>query len=122
MHKELNNANKYIIIKRNNFVNNRNFFDIYKDFMNDFNKKNKSLISDEFYGINFSETFCENCKTVTYNVQSYNILFFPLEEIRKFMNYNIHCVRIYECFEYYQKYNLYSSFHCNACRNECQGY
>ena len=122
IHKELNNTNNNIRIKINNYVNDRNFNDVYKDFMNDFNNKNKSIISDEFYGICYSETICGNCKTVIYNVQSYNILFFPLEEVRKFMNYKINFVRINECFDYYQKYEIYSSFHCNSCRYDCQGY
>ena len=38
------------------------------------------------------------------------------------MNYNHNNVRIIECFEYYQKYELYSSFHCNSCGFYCQGY
>ena len=121
IHKELNKPNNQIII-HNNYANDHNFFDVYKDFMNDFNNKHNSIISDEFYGICYSETTCGNCKTVIYNVQLFNILFFPLEEVRKFMNYNVRCVRINECFEYYQKYELYPSFYCNSCRNDCQGY
>ena len=117
MHKELNNPNNQIIMK-NNWVNNHNFFDVYKDFMDDFNN-NKSIISDEFYGINYSETTCGNCKIAIYNIQSYNILFFPLEEVRKLMNYNHNNVRIIECFEYYQKYELYSSFYFNYCGFYC---
>ena len=120
IHKELNYINNQIIV--NYFVNNNIFFDVYKDFMNDFNNKNKSIISDEFYGINYSETICGYCKTAIYNVQSYNILFFPLEEVRRFMNYNHNNVRINECFEYYQKYEMYSSFDCNYCGYDCQGY
>ena len=38
------------------------------------------------------------------------------------MNYNIRCVRINECFEYYQKYEINSSYHCTFCGNYCQGY
>ena len=122
IHKELNNTNNNIRTKINNYVNDRNFNDVYRDFMKDFKNKNNSIISDEFYGICFSETTCGNCKTVIYNVQSYNILFFPLEEVRKFMNYNHNNVRIIECFNYYQKYEIYTSFHCNSCGLDFYGY
>ena len=47
--------------------------------MNDFKNKNKSIISDEFYRFCYSKTSCGNCKTVIYNNQSYNIIFFPLK-------------------------------------------
>ena len=122
IHKELNKANNQINIINNNWINNQNFFEVYNNFINDFKNKNNSIISDEFYGLNYSETICGICKTVIYIVQSYNIIFFPLEEVRKFMNYNHNNVRIIECFEYYQKYEMYPSFHCNSCRNDCQGY
>ena len=122
IHKELNNPNNYIRIKNNNCLNNLNFLDVYNDFMNDFNNKNKSIISDEFYGINYSGTICGNCNIINHNVQSYNNLIFPLEEVRKFMNYNHKNVSIYDCFEYYQKYEINSSFHCNFCGNFYQGY
>ena len=121
INKELNNPNNSININ-NNFVNGHNFVYVYNAFMKDFNNKNKSIISDEFYGIYYSETTCGNCKTDIYNVQSYNILFFPLEEVRKFMNYNHNNVRIIECFKYYQKYEMYSSFRCNSCGLDCYGY
>ena len=46
---------------------------------------------------------CLNCKKTTHNVQCYNILIFPLEEVRKFKNRIQNIVDIRECFEYYQK-------------------
>ena len=121
IHKELNNPNKKII-NNHNFVNIHNFFKVYNNFMDDFNNKNKSIISEEFYGFYYCETTCGNCNFVIYNVESYNSLFFPLEEVRKFMNYNHNNVRINDCFEYYQKYEINSSFECNYCGKDCQGY
>ena len=103
LHKELNNANNQII-NNNQWINNRNFLDVYNNFINHFKNRNNSIISDEFYEANYTETFCGKCNTVIYYVQSYNILFFPLDEVRKFMNYYNHIfVRINDCFEFYQK-------------------
>ena len=48
---------------------------------------------------------CLNCKFTTYNVQCFNILIFPLEEVRKYKNKLNNTVDIIECFEYYRNKN-----------------
>ena len=58
------------------------------------------------------------CNTTIYNVQAFNILFFPLEEVRKYKNYNINKVSILDCFDHNEKVDLYPSFYCNYCRGE----
>ena len=63
-------------------------------------------------------TTCELCHTIIHNVQAFNIIFFPLEEIRIFKNYNN--VNIYDCFDYYEKQDSYPSFYCNYCKQNCQ--
>ena len=58
-----------------------------------------------------------------HNVQALNILFFPLEEVRKFMRYNnSNTVKIIDCFKYYEKQEIYPSFYCNSCRRVAPGY
>ena len=120
MHKELNNPpNKNI----NNIIpNETNLIEVFNCFVNDYNNNNKSIISDEFYGYTNSSTICGLCKYETNNVQIINIVFLPLEEIRKFKNYKHNNVSILDCFDYYEKIDIYPSFHCNCCKRECQAY
>ena len=62
---------------------------------------------------------CINCKVTTHNVQYYNILIFPLEEVRKFKNKLYNKVDILECFEYYEKDEFMfgeNQIYCNNCK------
>ena len=114
MHKELNNPKNINIINNKN-IDATNFVEVFNDFSNYYISKNKSIISDEFYGFNNTTTVCGFCQIPTFNVQSYNILFFPLEEVRNYKEYDFNSVNIYDCFDYYQKQDIYHSFHCNNC-------
>ena len=120
IHRELNNPQNYQITSY--IVDPRDFNAVYKEFYQNYMIKNNSIISEEFYGLCCSRTICETCNSTIYNIQSYNILFFPLEEVRKYMNYKINLVRINDCFEYYEKYEFYPSFYCHYCHKNCQGY
>jgi len=115
IHNELNQAPKKQIDK-NMFLNNQNYNIVLQDFLNDFSNKNQSIICDLFYGLTNSMTTCGWCKTTIHNVQSINILFFPLEEVRKFMNYTNNLVHIEDCFRYYEKQEVYPSSYCNNCK------
>ena len=119
IHKELNNPPI-----NNNLINNNrvqtNYYDVYQKFMYGFNNNNKSIISDEFYGFTNSITTCNYCKISFYNVQTFNILFFPLEEIRKFKGYNFNTVNIYDCFDYNERNEIYNSIYCENCRQNYQ--
>jgi ubiquitin C-terminal hydrolase len=99
----------------------RIFDEVYNDFTSFFLSKNNSIISQEFYGFENSMTQCGNCQTVIHNVQANNIIFFPLEEVRKYIGYKGNSVRIIDCFEYYQRNDFIPSFFCNYCRNNTQG-
>jgi ubiquitin C-terminal hydrolase len=116
IHKELNikKSNKN---NRNNFpINNNNFIEAYNNFKESIISQNKSIISDEFYGYNNNITSCNNCGFTINNIQVYNILFFPLEEIRKYKNYNGNIVKIIDCFEYHTKKDFNENFYCNSCK------
>ena len=115
MHKELNIAPKKKI-PNNYTANNQIFVQVFNEFINNFMNENRSIICEEFYGCTNSMTTCWNCKCTVHNVQAINILFFPLEEVRKFMNYQNNYVRIEDCFKYYEKQEIYPSFYCNNCR------
>ena len=86
MHKELNNPPNNDNEKKNNYsINNNIFIDVFNNYIKEYTNKNKSIISEEFYGYINSLTTCAFCFSTIHNVQSFNILFFPLEEVRKFM-------------------------------------
>jgi ubiquitin C-terminal hydrolase len=120
MHIELNNPPNNFN-DTNQVPDDREFLQVYNDSTSFFLSRNKSIISDEFYGFENSMTRCGNCQTIIHKVQAINIVFFPLEEVRKFFGYKVNCVRINECFEYYQRSDLIPSFFCNYCQYNTQG-
>jgi ubiquitin carboxyl-terminal hydrolase 8 len=118
MHNELNKApNKNL---KTNYIDDTYFESVFYDFYQNYMNKNKSIIAEEFNGYTNSMTSCGYCRTTIHNVQTFNILFFPLEEIRKFMNYKHNNVLIKDCFQFYQKNNIFPSFYCNKCKYLCQ--
>ena len=99
------------------------FIDVYTDFVNYSSNENNSIISNEFYGYTDNMTICAFCRKTIHNVQLVNILFFPLEEVRKFKGYNENAnIPIIDCFQYYEKYEMFPSFYCNYCKNTCNAY
>jgi len=93
------------------------FMAAYNDFIKLYFNKNNSIISNEFYGYTDNMTTCYSCRTTIHNMQLVNILFFPLEEVRKFKGYNENVrVSLDNCFEYYEKYKMIPSFYCNNCK------
>lgn len=116
MHNELNNPILKLPPNIKNMVPDpRDFNSVYTDFINFYFSKNKSIISDEFYGFTNIMITCGNCSVTTHNVQINNVLFMPLEEVRNFMGYNFNFVRINDCFEYYEKIDILPDYYCNYC-------
>ena len=118
IHKELNTKQ----INSNNIINSPepnpcDFNAVYIDFINHYKKYNESIITKEFYGFNNTMATCNNCYNSIHNVQAYNILFFPLEEVRKYKNYNINKVSKIDCFDHSQKKDFFPSFFCNICNH-----
>ena len=118
MHSELKRIDPNIIVD-NNFIPNEHILEeVYKDFSNYYLSKNKSIIFDIFFGCTTIITCCMYCHSQTYNVQVNNILFFPLEEVRKFKKKDKETpVTIYDCFDYNQRYDIYESYFCGSCNN-----
>ena len=118
IHNELKTVNSDIIVDDDFIPDERKLEEVYKDFSNYYLSKNKSIIFDIFYGCTNIVTSCINCKSELHNVQVSNILFFPLEEVRKFKKYNNETpVTINDCFEYNQRCDVYESYYCNVCNN-----
>ena len=118
IHNELNNPPNNNL--KTNYVDDTYFESVLYDFHLNYSNTNQSIITEEFNGYTNSMTACGFCGTTIHNVQTFNILFFPLEEIRKFKNYRHNVVTVKDCFEFYQRNNIFPSFYCNKCKNLCQ--
>ena len=122
MHKELNiekDDNKKILDNDIDSPNAQYNYEItFKKFSIFFRNSFNSVISNLFYGMFNSMMNCQNCHIIIYNVQCFNILIFPLQEVKKYKMKYIDIVDIYECFDYYQRpdYMGGKSFYCNNCR------
>ena len=120
MHKELKYSTKSQNPDNNNKITNiYNYKEIF-NYNLQYNSSKQSIITEEFYGYTNNMSICTVCKATIHNVQLMNIIFFPLEEIRNFKNYQFNFVSIIDCFEYYIKYDFYPNFDCNICKNKCQ--
>jgi ubiquitin C-terminal hydrolase len=115
IHNELNTAKN---INPPQAVNQYDYETTFNLFSNYFANNYQSIVSNLFYGMYNSMMKCLNCNIVTHNIQCYNILIFPLEEVRKYKNRMQNMVDIIECFEYYQKEDYMmgqNQIYCNNC-------
>ena len=118
MHNELNRA-KNIEQKNEDNSNQNNFYNSLYSFTSFFKDNFKSVISDIFYGIYNSQTKCLDCNDITYDVNYYNIIIIPLEEVRLFKRYTKNTVTIKDCVEYNQKSDYITGenqIFCNKCK------
>ena len=87
LHEELNKIDKkniQPIFNNNLIINQTNQQEIFKYFLENFMRENKSIISDIFYGATHTITQCTGCPYIKHNFESIFFLIFPLEEVRKF--------------------------------------
>ena len=118
MHNELNQVKNVEQIDEEN-IDHFNFYNSLSCYKKYFNTNFKSIFSELFYGIYNSQMKCLNCQMITHNIQYYNSLIIPLEEVRKFKKRTQNTVTIKECFEYYQKPDYMSGqnqIYCNKCK------
>ena len=120
MHNELNRVDNNISMIDNSDENDdqRNYEIMFKNFTSFFKKKYNSPISHLFYGMFNSIMNCQFCHVITYNVQCFNIVIFPLQKVKEFKMKLTNEVNIFECFEYYQRpeYIGGRTYYCNYCR------
>jgi ubiquitin C-terminal hydrolase len=136
-HKELNTKT----IKQNNKNNktDSNFekYDrakTFNNFLKDFTNNNCSIISNNFYGITEINIECLKCKEfflkegimmkpIIYDFKIYNMLIFPLEEIKTMKNKSNNKIKnndkfsIYDCFEFLRNknHNEGKNIFCKRC-------
>ena len=135
LHKELKmpvNYNNDINVQPLNQYDKNNAFNY---FFNDF-KKQCSIISDIFFGFNETTNECLNCKKIynsngldsplCYNYGIFNVLIFPLEEVKNMKNnlilinnnfQTVNEVSLEDCFIYNQKSELFTGENRNYCNN-----
>ena len=139
-HQELNTINQQEEILRNSaYINQADQLDEQKMlnlFLNDFNIKFHSIISDLFYGVMETKSQCQGCNNIKYNFQVYSFLEFPLEQVNKYcfnkglrnnyLNTNINPdVDLYECFNYYSNMEMMTGenqMYCNICKRSCDAF
>ena len=140
MHKELKKPLNLDNINDNLPVNQYDKKLTLMNFFNDFTKET-SILSDLFFGFNETTNICLNCKynynsqnkpnPICYNYGIFNVLIFPLEEVKKMKNnMNLinfqnfyqgpsNIVSIDDCFIYNQKTDLFTGEnknYCNVCK------
>ena len=131
---KINEKNKIEQIPLNQYDKINAFNNFFEDF-----KKETSILTDIFFGFNETTNICLYCKNVynskgmenpiCYNYGVFNVLIFPLEEVKNMkMNIlkqnNIHLsqedqVNLYECFSYNEKTDLFTGENKNFC-NICK--
>ena len=129
LHEELNNPNNVNNNQMNNILNynmQANKQAMFNSFVNNFKNNYRSIISDLFYGLNYTETKCLFCNSSLFNYQTFNFLIFPLAQVlnNKIQSGNIvnnNTVTLYDCFQYNQIYSPLNDYYCVMCKNTSQG-
>ena len=122
IHQELNQKVPQIFSKK---VDGKNFQLVLNEFYNFYTSTNLSIISDEFYGYYNAMLKCCSCNVVIHNVQIMNILFFPLENVRRYIGSQQNLVTLQNCFEYYRTPEILegdNQIFCNNCLRFSKGY
>ena len=83
LHKELNNAEQGIELD-NKITDECNKDSTLNTYMENFTKKNISIISDYFFGTYYTSTTCMSCGYNIYKPKTYTYQKFNLEEVRTF--------------------------------------
>ena len=143
MHKELKNPLNLNNVNQNLPINQYDQNITLMNFFNEFSKET-SILSDLFFGFNETTNICSNCKfiynsqnkpnPICYNYGIFNLLIFPLEEIKKFKN-NMNLmntqsfyqgptnnVSMDDCFIYNEKTDFFTGDnknYCNLCKQLC---
>ena len=105
----------------------------YQYFSDSYISQNQSPLLKYLYGITKIQTKCLNCKTVKFNFQSYNLLYFPLRESKRYciemkkkenkdFDESKYILDLYGCFLYNEKIDHFTGdnqMYCNVCKG-CQ--
>ena len=136
-HQKLN-ENKYSNSNNTNYniLDQTNENQMLQLFLQEFQAKFNSQISNLFYGVMETKSKCHSCNTLKFNFQIYSFLEFPLQEVNRFYfdkgerqlfnnDGTNPDVNLYECFEYYKKVDIMkegNQMYCNLCNKLCDAY
>ena len=117
IHNEINDPTPYN--ETHNYINDQTL----RLFRKDYYSNNSSFLINTFYFEQQSEIKCLSCKysKLSYNIS--NIIIFPLEKVRQYMEkkYNgFISVTLDNCFENYQESEMLfgqNQIYCNSCKN-----
>jgi len=95
-----------------------------KHFIKDYSEKNKSIISDTFYGTICSTMKCNKCNKIKYSFQTFNLLIFQLKNVKEnrqktLNNNNKYKLNIYDAFDNdnkEEKLDGENMIYCNFCK------
>ena len=108
LHQELNKCTSekpkidYDQLENDSFDENK----MLQHFIKDYTGKNRSIISDTFYGIIRSTMKCNNCKMIKYSFKTFNFLIFKLKNVKEFIQKLLYKKNKYTL-------NIYDAFDCN---------
>ena len=100
---------------------------VFKSYFDLFKNNNCSTISDNFFGIYQLCKSCSSCKTPQYDFDSFNSLFFDLNQIKIYKQQNSQYnnnfsqnLNLQDCFEYQRRIEYNTENEKNICPN-CKG-
>jgi ubiquitin C-terminal hydrolase len=128
LHKELNKKDNipeqsnidYVQLEKDSFFEQK----MLEHFIKDYTEKNRSIISDTFYGIIRSTMMCNACNQIKYSFQTFNLLIFQLKNVKEynqktFKNNNNYKINIYDAFDCDKKEEILDGenmIYCNSCK------
>ena len=127
LRQELNKSNyseqfniDYAQLEKDSFDENK----MLQHFIKDFTEKNKSIISDNFYGFMRSTTKCSCCGIIKYSFKTFNFLFFKLKNVKEFIqkkrfSNNIYKLNLYDAFDFDKREEILDRKNmivCNFCK------
>ena len=125
LHLDLNKQNQYKM--NSQLLNASNKEQVFKSYFDLFKNNNCSTISDNFFGIYQLCKSCSSCKTPQYEFDSFNSLFFDLNQIKIYKQQNSQYnnnfsqnLNLQDCFEYQRRIEYNTENEKNICPN-CKG-
>jgi len=96
-----------------------------QNFIKEYTIKNKSIISNIFYGVTRSTLKCNDCCQIKYSFQTFNYLIIKLKNVKEYtqkINYNNnkYKINIYDAFDYDKKEEILDGENMNYCYR-CKG-
>ena len=108
IHKETNMPNNMQLVNNMIIQNNNDFNYEFNKYKKNFENTNNSIISKLFAFFYRDIQQCKLCGNMQYKINNSKIINFNLDKIKKVINKN--SIRIYEFFDYYQRYELIQSY------------